>query len=59
MPPREHYTVEAISPASREGNWFFFLDLWDKEGEADMHIDGELKRIGKDRYVAMLDLIAA
>jgi hypothetical protein len=55
MPPREHYTVEAISPASSEGNWFFLLDLWDEEGEADTHLDGELKRIGKDRNVARLD----
>ena len=59
MPPREHYTVEAISPAPREGNWFFFLDLWDEEGEADLHIDGELEQIGEDRYVARLDLIAS
>jgi hypothetical protein len=34
MPPREHYTVEAISPAPRK---------------ADLRIDGELERIGEDR----------
>ena len=56
MPPREHYTVEAITPASRRpGGLFFFLDLWDEEGEADMHIDGELESVGNDSFIATLD----
>jgi hypothetical protein len=59
MPPRERYTVEAIFPAPRDGNWFFFLDLCQEEGEADLHIDGELERIGEDRYVARLESIAS
>ena len=31
------------------------LDLWDEEGEADMHIDGELESVGNDSFIATLD----
>ena len=59
MPPREHYTVEAIEGTSRRpGGFFYFLDLWDEEGEADMHIDGELESVGDGRFIATLDDIA-
>ena len=58
MPPSEHYTVEAITHSPREGEWFFFLDLWDEEGEADMHMAGSLRLVDEDRYLATLDDIA-
>jgi hypothetical protein len=58
LPPPEHYTVEAISESPRDGQWFFFLDLWDEEGEADLHIDGKLDQAGDDRFLATLDDIA-
>ncbi len=58
MPPPEHYTVEAITDSPRDHVWFFFLDLWDEEGEADMHIDGELEQVADDRFLATLDDVA-
>lgn len=58
MPPPEHYTVEAITDSPGDDEWFFFLDLWDEEGEADMHIDGKLEQVGDDSFLATLDDIA-
>ena len=60
MPPREHYTVEAITDARIPGERvsFFFLDLWDEEGEADLHVEGELEQVDGDRFLATLADVA-
>jgi hypothetical protein len=59
LPPREHYLVEAISKTDESGEtgWAYFLDLWEEDGPARLHIEGELEQSG-DSYRTTLDDIA-
>ncbi len=56
LPPREHYTVEAIAASEEPGEpeWAYFVDLWTEEGLAQLHIEGELVESG-GRYTITLD----
>ena len=59
LPPREHYLVEAIAKTedSGESGWSYFLDLWEQDGPARLHIEGELEQSG-EHFRTTLDDIA-
>jgi hypothetical protein len=61
LPPREHYRIEAISRSDDSGDtgWSYFLDLWQDDGLAQLHIEGELAQSqSEERYTTTLHDVA-
>lgn len=58
LPPRSHYGVEALAKSDDPGDtgWSYFLDLWQEDGLAQLHIEGELAQSQShgDRFTSTL-----
>jgi hypothetical protein len=59
LPPREHYVEEAIAKSEDSGDtgWSYFLDLWQDDGVAQLHIEGELEESGERFRTTLGDIL--